>query len=241
MQMDGQEVFRRAVRVMVDSAVRTLAAAGVTVDDVALRRPPPGQRPHRRRRLPAARAPDPARRHRRSTTTGNTSAASIPLALVDAVDAGRLATGDLVLLIGFGAGMTWASALVRWSQPSGDGRTMSRVVLVTGGNRGIGLATRPPLRRRRRPGRRHLPQRTTADADADGLLGVPCDVTDTEQVDAAFTAVEEALGPVEVLVANAGITRDGLVLRMSDDDFTSVLDANLTGGVPARRAGRARR
>lgn len=62
-----------------------------------------------------------------------------------------------------------------------------------------------------------------------GILAVPCDVTDTEQVDAAFTAIEEELGPVEILVANAGITRDGLVLRMSDDDFTNVLDANLTG------------
>ena len=63
----------------------------------------------------------------------------------------------------------------------------------------------------------------------DGLFGVKCDVTSTGDVDAAFAAVEEQFGgPVEVLVSNAGITRDGLLLRMSEDDFTSVLDTNLT-------------
>jgi 3-oxoacyl-[acyl-carrier protein] reductase len=66
--------------------------------------------------------------------------------------------------------------------------------------------------------------------DAEGLLCVPCDVTDPSQVDAAFDRIEEELGPVEVLVSNAGITVDMLVLRMSDDAFASVLDTNLTGG-----------
>jgi len=70
-----------------------------------------------------------------------------------------------------------------------------------------------------------------------GILAVPCDVTDSATVDAAFAAIEEQLGPVEVLVANAGITRDSLVLRMSDEDFTDVIDANLTGAFRmARRA-----
>jgi 3-oxoacyl-[acyl-carrier protein] reductase len=63
----------------------------------------------------------------------------------------------------------------------------------------------------------------------DGVLRVPGDVRDTASVDAAFTEVEAAHGPVEVLVANAGITRDGLLMRMSDDDFDAVLDTNLTG------------
>ena len=72
--------------------------------------------------------------------------------------------------------------------------------------------------------------RSAPPPDADDLLPVPCDVTDPEAVDAAFGQVEGALGPVEVLVSNAGINRDGLVLRMSEDDFTSVLDANLTAG-----------
>src|SRR5690606_7576505 len=67
------------------------------------------------------------------------------------------------------------------------------------------------------------------------LLCVPCDVSDTAQVDDAFAKVEAELGPVEILVANAGITRDGLVLRMSDDDFTDVLDTNLTGAFRAAR------
>ena len=76
-------------------------------------------------------------------------------------------------------------------------------------------------------------------ADA-GILAVTCDVTDSTAVEAAFASIEEDLGPVEVLVANAGITRDGLVLRMSDEDFTDVIDANLTGAFRvARRAVRS--
>ena len=71
-------------------------------------------------------------------------------------------------------------------------------------------------------------------------MAVPCDVTDSAAVEAAFACIEEDLGPVEVLVANAGITRDGLVLRMSDEDFTDVIDANLTGAFRvARRAVRS--
>ena len=72
-----------------------------------------------------------------------------------------------------------------------------------------------------------------------GSLAVTCDVTDADQVDAAFAEIEETLGPVEVLVSNAGMTADMLVLRMSDDDFTGVLDANLAGGLPGRQARRA--
>tara|TARA_B100002049_G_scaffold9440_1_gene6859 strand:- start:86 stop:742 length:657 start_codon:yes stop_codon:yes gene_type:complete len=68
-----------------------------------------------------------------------------------------------------------------------------------------------------------------------GILTVPCDVTSTVQVDSAFEQVQQDLGPVEVLVANAGITRDGLVPRMDDDDFGTVLDTNLTGGFRAAR------
>jgi 3-oxoacyl-[acyl-carrier protein] reductase len=102
----------------------------------------------------------------------------------------------------------------------------ARTALVTGGNRGIGLAT---ARRLAADGHRVAVTYRSSAPDDDGLLAVPCDVTDREQVDAAFAAVEEARGPVEILVANAGVTRDGLVLRMSDDDFTDVLDANLTG------------
>lgn len=114
---------------------------------------------------------------------------------------------------------------------------MSRVVLVTGGAKGIGLATaRAFAAQGDRVAITYRSGPPEGDA-AEGLLCVPCDVTDPQQVDAAFTAVETELGPVEVLVSNAGITADMLVLRMQDDDFERVVDANLTGGFrTAKRA-----
>ena len=105
-----------------------------------------------------------------------------------------------------------------------------RVVLVTGGNRGIGLACAKAFAA---AGHRvAITSRGEAPAEATdaGILAVRCDVTDSASVDAAFAEIEQQLGPVEVLVSNAGITRDTLVLRMSENDFTSVLDTNLTGG-----------
>jgi 3-oxoacyl-[acyl-carrier protein] reductase len=106
-----------------------------------------------------------------------------------------------------------------------DDRPSGRSVLVTGGNRGIGLAI---ARRLREDGYR-VTVTSRSGAAPDGLAAVACDVTDAASVDAAFTAVESAQGPVEILVANAGITDDTLLLRMSEDSFTAVVDANLTG------------
>ncbi|MFH8750543.1 3-oxoacyl-ACP reductase FabG [Streptomyces rimosus] len=112
---------------------------------------------------------------------------------------------------------------------------MSRSVFITGGNRGIGLA---------------IAQAMAADGDKvavtyrsgeppAGVLGVRCDITDPEQVEAAFQQIEEAHGPVEVLVANAGITRDALLMRMSEDDFGDVVGTNLTAAYRvAKRATR---
>jgi 3-oxoacyl-[acyl-carrier protein] reductase len=102
---------------------------------------------------------------------------------------------------------------------------MSRSVLVTGGNRGIGLAI---ARAFAEVGDQVTVTHRSGEPPA-GLAGVKCDVTDQASVEAAFKEVAERQGPVEVLVANAGITRDTLLLRMSEDDFTDVLDANLTG------------
>jgi beta-ketoacyl ACP reductase len=102
---------------------------------------------------------------------------------------------------------------------------VGRSVLVTGGNRGIGLAI---ARAFAAQGDKVAVTHRGSGAP-DGLFGVKCDITDSEQVEAAFAAVEAEQGPVEVLVANAGITDDTLLLRMSEDQFTRVLDANLTG------------
>ena len=112
-----------------------------------------------------------------------------------------------------------------------------RTVLVTGGNRGIGLTCARTFAEQ--GDRVAVTCRGEAPPEVleAGLLPVACDITDADQVEAAFARVEEELGAVEVLVSNAGITRDSLVLRMSDDDFTDVLEANLTGGFRvARRA-----
>jgi 3-oxoacyl-[acyl-carrier-protein] synthase-3 len=114
MQMNGKEVFRKAVTVMVESARTSMASAGVGPDDIAL------VVPHQAniRIIEAACTRLGIGSERVSTVlqaTGNTSSASIPLALAPALEGGRVRPGDLVLLVGFGAGMSWASAIVRWT------------------------------------------------------------------------------------------------------------------------------
>ena len=110
---------------------------------------------------------------------------------------------------------------------------MPRTVLVTGGNRGIGLAITSAFAKQ---GDR-VAVTHRGSGVADGLFGVTCDVTDSAAVDAAFSTVEDQLGPVEVLVANAGITADALLMRMTDEQFSTVLDTNLAGAWRcARRA-----
>jgi 3-oxoacyl-[acyl-carrier protein] reductase len=103
--------------------------------------------------------------------------------------------------------------------------TMPRTVLVTGGNRGIGYAIAEEFAA---AGHRVAVTARSGSGPA-GTLTVAADVTDASSIDAAFTQIEAELGPVEILVANAGITKDTLLMRMSEDDFSSVLDTNLTG------------
>ena len=113
---------------------------------------------------------------------------------------------------------------------------MSKIVLVTGGNRGIGLAIANAFLAN---GDTVIVTSRSGEPVA-GLNVVTCDVSDSASVDAAFTQVEADFGPVEVLVANAGITRDKLLVRMSDEDVDDVLNTNLVGAIRvARRASRA--
>jgi 3-oxoacyl-[acyl-carrier protein] reductase len=103
--------------------------------------------------------------------------------------------------------------------------TTTRTVLVTGGNRGIGFAIAQEF-----IAEGHRVAVTARSGEGpEGALTVRADVTDGASLDAAFAQIESQLGPVEVVVANAGITRDMLLLRMSDEDFASVIDTNLTG------------
>ena len=100
-----------------------------------------------------------------------------------------------------------------------------RTVLVTGGNRGIGFAIAEEFLAQ---GHR-VAVTARSGTGPEGALTVTADVTDAASLDAAYSEVEAAYGPIEVVVANAGITRDTLLLRMSDEDFQSVVDTNLTG------------
>ncbi len=113
---------------------------------------------------------------------------------------------------------------------------MGRSVLVTGGNRGIGLAIAQAFAAQGDS----VAVTHRSSAPPEGLFAVQCDVTDAESLDTAFKAIEDEQGAVEVLVSNAGITDDTLLLRMNEESFTSVIDANLTGGyrVAKRAAGK---
>lgn len=110
---------------------------------------------------------------------------------------------------------------------------MTRVVLVTGGNRGIGLS----IARKFQEAGDTVVVTSRSGEPISGLHVVKCDVSNTESVEAAFNEIEEKYGPVEVAIANAGITRDGLIMRMSDEDIEEVINTNLYGAIRvARRA-----
>jgi 3-oxoacyl-[acyl-carrier protein] reductase len=127
------------------------------------------------------------------------------------------------------------------TRPLGKESAVSRSVLITGGNRGIGLAiARAFSDNGDKVAYTYRSGQPPEELDKLGCLAVRCDITDTEQVDAAYKEIEEKHGPVEVLVANAGINKDQLLMRMSEEDFTSVIDTNLTGTFRVvKRANRA--
>lgn len=115
-------------------------------------------------------------------------------------------------------------------------QTARRSVLVTGGNRGIGRAI---VERFLADGHQVASFSRSGDAP-DGAVGIACDVADPAAVDAGFAAAEAAIGPVEVLVSNAGITKDTLVLRMTEEDWAGVMEVNLAGSFRvAKRAARS--
>ena len=114
---------------------------------------------------------------------------------------------------------------------------VSRSILVTGGNRGIGLAV---ARRLAADGHKVAVTHRGSGAPDEDLFAVECDVTDNEAVDRAFKEVEEHQGPVEVLVSNAGVAADAFLMRMTEEKFEKVIDANLTGAFRvAQRASRS--
>ena len=228
LHMEGREVFKRAVRAVVSSAEIAMKGAGVTADEIAWLVPHQAniriiqsaadklRHPHRTVLHRVAQHGqhvgrlDPARTRRRDRRRSHQA---------------RRPRVDVGLRRGHDVGER-GRAVGRVSTP--------RTVLVTGGNRGIGLATAKQFAAQGH--RVAITYRSEAPADCEGLLAVRCDVTDAQQVDDAFDQIDKELGPVEVVVSNAGITRDGLVLRMKDDDFTDVLDANLTAGFRVARA-----
>ena len=206
-----------------DSAAAALERAGLTAADVDLF--VPHQANGRIIDAIVSRLGIPTDRVARNLDRyGNTSAASIPLALSEASPS----TGDVVLLSGFGAGMTWASAIIRWWRSM----TEPRIAFVTGGGAGIGRATAHALAA---AGHRVAIGWSSDDAGsaktaADiGGVAVRLDVADPESVDLAFTEVEAALGKVTILVNNAGVTGDGLLMRMSDEQWRRVLSVDLDG------------
>ena len=227
MKMAGQEVFRRAVRIVVDSATAALDRAGVTVADVDLVRPAPGQHPHHRSRreelgIPMERTLVNIDRY------GNTSAASIPLVLVEAADDGGQRRRPRAAL-----GFRCRDDVGQRACCDGAAREHGRIAFVTGGSKGIGaralaLGRRGhpvtfcyggPRRPRRRSGRR---DRGRQGARGAGRRGRPA------AVDRLFSEAETPSGPSSPREQRRD-HRDGLLVRMSDEQWDAVLRTNLTG------------
>ena len=170
---------------------------------------------------------------------GNTSSATLPIALADAHERGRLDPGTNVLLAAFGAGFTWGAGVIQWGAPewtSGWLRARDRRIArhrrgdrQRAGRGGLARGRELPQRR----GRRRTPWSTRSTQAGGRARRSHGDVSDPATADALFSALEEEFGPVLVLVNNAGVRADGLSPQIDDDDWDRVMDTNLSGRLPA--------
>ncbi len=176
-------------------------------------------------------------------TLGNTSAASVPLALGEAVRVGALTPGATVVLGAVGAGVVWGATVITWGTPHERRRRAQGCALVTGASRGIGSAIACalaadgwPVAVNFRAGEDAAAEVVARIDDSGGrALAVGADVTAPEQLDQLFDTVEQQLGRVLVLVNNAGVRADDLALSLTDSDWDSVIDTNLTGAFRTTR------
>ena len=214
---------------------RSMQHAGVDRRRHRARRPPPGQHPHHRRGQRNASASRWSAPSIILDRTGNTSAASIPLALADAVDAGRLHAGDLVLLVGFGAGMTWASAVDAVGHGVSEPAASPAPSSSPAGRRGIGLACARAFAADGAPRRGHC---TATSRSTSLALAVQCDVTDA---DAGRRRVRHRRGGARPGRGRSWPTpaspATGCSCACARTTSSDVLDTNLTGALPRRQAG----
>ena len=218
--MEGREVYRHAVARMVEAMRAALDRAGLTADDLDL-----FVAHQANARIIEAAAAELGLPHEKVALNidrvANTSSASIPLALAQAERDGLLAPGATVGLAAFGAGFVWGAGH-RVVEGARVCHGLTGCAVVTGGTRGIGAA---------------IADRLEADGwDVARLGRADADVADRDAVIAAFARVRDDRGPILTLINNAGIRADGLAISMDHDDWSSVVDTNLTGAFNCTKA-----
>ena len=253
---NGREVFKRAVTEMAAACRELLEKSGHTIDDVDVLIPHQANA-----RIMSAVADrlgiDPSKAVVDVAEVGNTSAASIPIALDHAWRAGTIGEGDLVLFTSFGAGLTWGATLVRWTsappprrrRPTHGPRMTSKVAVVTGASRGIGRACAVALAeagwtvavgyRSDEAAAKEVLEALEA-AGTPGTHRLPRHDRRDERGQEAFRRVTDEAGNVTGLVNNAGFSQDGLLLKYSMENYDKVDGHEREGLVPVRAGGDAR-